>query len=349
MSPRWIVLALALAALACGGPPAPERADAPPADGAAQDPGKPGKQPLFREVTELKATPPNQAEPLPYPAGGLRFQRSSLASESQHRPIGSARYGPNGWIYAGFPKMDLVIAFKRPGYDLVFFGSRGQGGADEIVKNPERIHFIGESMLLTNNRNGQALALSLEGQFETLYETRTAAPIPGPDRQFLVTTPRSLDIFLRVNQRNMPQRAFQLPELPEAASSNRRLFLIFEDWSLATIKNRGSHLFELAESGAATRYFTIDWAASETLNQLDWRSTLTIHGLKRTEGRYWLLIAAGSAAAETLASFILSVGEQDRSVWLWRTPFYADDFDLTDDELLLCNKAEGSIQTFRRR
>jgi len=334
---KWAPLALALAALTCGGapgPPSPEESTA-----AVEE----SPSPKIEAVPEIAVVPPNQAAPFPYPAGGLAFQRADSAAATVHKPIGTALFGPNAWLYASFPNLDLIIAFRPPQFDLVFFGARGKGGADEIVKDPERLWLRDQRLWLTNQANGQAIALDLEGRFQDMQQLQAPDPIPGPNGDFLAVSPNNLNVFMRVNNRSIPQRVFQLPTLPdEGADSSRRHFQIFEDWSLATIADRGAYLFELAENGAARRYFRIDWAASRPFAS----RRPTIHGLKRAEGRYWLLLDGGAPRAP---AFILGIDADSGDALLWQTPFPADGFDFNGDFWMLYRRQSGAIQTYRRR
>ena len=189
------------------------------ADAGGQEPPPISKEPVLkvREIPFFEAVVRKPPEQLPYPEVGLRFQRAVRDNDprlQRFRPIGEARFGPAGDLYITFPSRDLVARFAKPEYALTLFGARAHGGKDEIITNPERLRFVDDQMILSNQVSGQVLVYDAVGQFKNAYELDRPDPIAGPDLNFLLTFTQNPNVFLRVDANNRILQRYQMTDSP---------------------------------------------------------------------------------------------------------------------------------------
>lgn len=282
---------------------------------------------------------PAMARRLPFPAKGFSFRGGRLGEDGPgFRPIGEARFGPDGGIYLSFPERDVVVAFTGDHGDLRVFGSRAYGGNDEIIKNPERLRFVGRTMYLANRQNGQILALGIDGSFHNAFQTPNPAALSGSGPQFLITSSRQPGTFARVDDRNQAVQFYRLPQNPDGSSPRARLvFDATPQWQIIALAQDMTALYHYDRRGRLKVVLR--------LRLVEEQSGAHARDLRFFQDRYWLLYVI--AARET-TPFLVEITPEGLLLQCWSLPMDADGFDIDPERLLLYNRSEATALTFSR-
>lgn len=299
------------------------------------------------EVPVFNVKVDRDATPLPYPVSGLQFQRNLKGAHrenNRYRPMGDGKFGPGGDLYFTFPKQDLVMAFRKPHYELNYYGSPSYGGKGEIIKNPGLISFSQENMVLTNRDNGQALVLNTQAEFKDAYELKIAGAITGPDGSFLVSSPRNPNAFARMDANLNPiQRYLMNDHFLEKGADPRMVFHILENWEVIAARRNGSQIYHMKANAFFIRHLNLNLgklAAKET-------GHVEIYGVRYVNHQYWIL-AGFLIPAKPPGSRIITLDPKGKLVHYWQTPFFADGFDVQGDNLLLFNTIQGEAETYKK-
>jgi len=296
-----------------------------------QAPAPEPQAPLFQVTFAPKAIP------LPFANGFLAFQLNQLSeSGGDFRPIGSARFGPDGSVYMTFPGKDLVARYDAAG-DRRFFGPAIRGGGNEPVVDPQELTFVDGLMHLGAKGRNQVLVLDSDGTRHHSFRTRFPGPVCGPGGRCLVSDPHHPDEFFQVDTAGNLLHSFRLP----LALKVRPIQRILSDWQVLVWSADGAHLLHLIESGEIRRRFEID------TNQAGAGGRVAALDLDFADGRYWLLFGLTAPDGEKSA-YLLVLDPGGFVDSLWQTPFYADGFDLDGQQLLIYQRAAGALMTYLR-
>ena len=275
--------------------------------------------------------------PLPYPRGGLAFQMNQLTADSgEFRPIGSARFGPEGDVYITFPDKDLVARFDdREGNR--FYGPTVWGGQGEIITDPQQLDFVADRMHLSAKTRPRLAVIDTTGVPHGNYQMRFPGPVSGPDNRFIVADPLKPHNFFQVDADDRTLREYNLPVTLKV----RPFWRILPNWEIVVWSADGRYLFRLDESGTTIGRFEIDTNPAAAGGQV---AALDIH----LSGRlYWLLLGVTRADGQR-DSYLMILDPDGFAIHTWWTPFYADGFHLDESHLLLYQKQAGALMTYLR-
>ncbi len=287
-----------------------------------------------------------QPTPIPYPVTGLQFQRNLKGAQrekNRYRPIGEAAFNPDGDLYVTFPKQDLVIAFRRPAFDLNYYGSPTYGGKGEIIKNPGRIGFVGSNMVLTNGEDGQALVLNDKAAFQNAYDLQLPNALAGPDNAFLVVSPKNPSALARVDENVKAQQRYLLNDYDPNEDDPSMVFHILENWELVAARKSGRRLYHMEANAQYIRHLNL--GLDKYMAKLG--GNCEIYDVRFINNQYWLLFGQ-LIPAQTQKSMILVLDAEARLIHFWQTPFFADGMDLHGKDMVLYNTMLGSAETYRR-
>ncbi len=337
------VFLVTIVLLSCQGPEEPGgEGRAKTSQTKTQKTGDPPVRMAISEIPVFTAAPEHPPAPLPYIPAGLSFQQGKAAKTRLFRPIGRGKFGPDGDLYLTFPTRHIVAAFRGPGFELTLFGKRASGGKDEIVKDPEMLHFVDGLLYLSNHKNGQVLVLDRSGGFRNLFELGLPGPIPGPDGAFLLRSDTNPNVFARVDDRKRLQQRYLLVRGEGADPEGHRLiFQVLDNWDLVCVRQEARRVFHMQKNALFRRQIAIDWGALRIKEEGDFQA----HGIKFHQGAYWLLV--GWYRPQTPARTLLLVFDETGTVrQFWETPIFADGFDVAKGRLLLYDKRKGAAQTY---
>lgn len=300
----------------------------------------PEVQPKIEEIPEFEVLLDASPIAIPLQKGGLRFQidQHPRPNFEYFRPIGEARFNPQGHLLMTFPKKHAVVKFSKPDYELSFFGQEQAGGRNEPISNPQLLSFWNGQTQVVNTKKGQVMVFNEAFEMLDLLQIKIPDPIPGPDSFYLIRSDQKPEIFFKADKNNKIRAQFMVPQNPNQPLPQRRLFFdIQPDWGIVAANQGVTDIFHLKPSGAFHRHLHLRFDPSSPFSQ-----GTHLSSVQRQGDAYWLLLQHENQ------SYLCEVTIDGMCRTMWQLPFICDGAHLGYDRLVIFNREQGKAQVFKR-